>query len=185
MHWSSRGGFSLIELILVASVMVVLMAIAIPQFIVNDRVRVNNAAREVREALQTARLRSVAVNRALQVRFNCPATGQYRIVEAGTWSEGGRCDPAVYPYPAPADAAYLTPPKPRFDGPLQRVHDHVALNSAEPGLVVQFSPDGRAMKVVSGVTEAISSSVTLPVTVSANGYQKTITINGLGKVLTQ
>jgi Tfp pilus assembly protein FimT len=178
----SRDGFSLMELVLVGGMLTILLAIAIPSIGTSNRQRVNTAASEVRDVLQTARLRSVAANRSLQVRFNCPARGQYRIVEAGTWADSGRCDPTLYPYPAPADAAYQTPPKPRYDGPVKMIHPNLTLNAAEPGLVIQFFPDGRAMKVVSGTTQMIAS---VPITVSADAYQKTISVNGLGKVLTQ
>lgn len=174
-------GFSLIELMLVAGMAAVLMAIAIPSISVGNRVRVNNAASEVRQVLQSARLRAVAVNRPLQLRLNCPVAGEYRVVEAG-WPEAGRCSPTNYPYPAPQNAAYQEPPKPRHDGPVQRVNNKVTLNPAEPSLVLQFSPDGRTMKVVSGAAQAIAS---VPITVSANGYQKTININGLGKIIAQ
>jgi prepilin-type N-terminal cleavage/methylation domain-containing protein len=183
MGWktSSRSGFSLTELMVVVALAVILMAIAIPTFNTGGRGRVNTAASQVREALQTARLRSIAVNRALQVRFNCPSAGRYRIVEAG-WPDDGRCDETRYPYPAPSNAAYQNPPMPRWDGPGRQVHSRVTLSAAEPGLVVQFSPDGRAMKFVGGATQLIG---TLPITVSADGYQRTVTVNSLGKVQTQ
>lgn len=180
----SHDGFSLIELMMVAGLLTVLMAIAIPSIGMGNRTRVNNAASELREVLQTARLRSVAVNRPLQVRLNCPAANQYRIVEAGAWADSGRCDPTAYPYPPPADAAYRTPPKPRYDGPIKLVHPNLTLNSAEPSLVIQFSPDGRAAKVVGGVPQFIGTDP-VPIRVSADAYQKTIGVNGLGKVLTQ
>lgn len=182
MHVSSRGGFSLVELIVVASLMAIIMAIAIPSIAMGDRVRVNNATSEVRATLQTARLRAIAVNRSLQVRFNCPTTGQYRIVEAGSWdADTGRCDPTDYPYPAPAGAAYADPPKPRYDGPVKLLNPRVTLGAADAG-ILQFFPNGRVTKVVSGVSEDITS---VSVTVGANGYQKTISINSLGKIITQ
>jgi prepilin-type N-terminal cleavage/methylation domain-containing protein len=179
----SPRGFSLVELLAVVSLFAILSALAIPAIGVGNRVRVNNAASEVRGVLQTARLRSVAVNRPLQVRFNCPATGQYRIVEAGAmWGDSGRCDPATYKFPAPADAAYRTPPLPRYDGPVQMVNSRVALSGDDPTLVLEFSPDGRVRKVVGGAAQMIAS---IGITVSSDGYQKTISVNGLGKVLAQ
>ena len=102
---AGRGGFSLIELMMVVGLGTILLAIAIPNISVGERVRVNNAASEVRGALQTARLRAVAVNRPLQIRFNCPAANQYRIVEAG-FGNSNRCSTTSYPYPAATDAAY-------------------------------------------------------------------------------
>lgn len=175
------SGFTLIELVVVVAIFAILAGLAIPSIALGNRARVNNATSQVREALQTARLRAVAVNRPLQVRFNCPSAREYRIVEAG-WAEGGRCDPTTYPYPAPTDAAYQVPAKPRYDGPIQYVDQRITLNASEPGLVLQFGPDGRVLKVVNGATQNI---VTVPITVSANGYQKTINVNSVGKVVTQ
>lgn len=178
---SSREGFSLVELMVVVGLFTIVAAIAVPTLGVGERVRVNNAASQVRHALQTARLRAVATNRPLQVRLNCPSDGSFRIVEAG-WAEAGRCNPATYPYPAPADAAYRVPALPRYDGPVQFVNSRVDLSAAEPDLVVQFFPDGRAMKVVGGATQLMAS---VAITVSSNGYQRTISVNGLGKVLAE
>ena len=66
-------GFTLIELIVVAALLITIMAIAIPSFHLTDAMKLNGAAREVERELQIARLRAVTVNRPLQVRFNCPA----------------------------------------------------------------------------------------------------------------
>jgi Tfp pilus assembly protein FimT len=183
MRWrqTSSGGFSLVELIMVAGLFAIIAAIAIPSMSVGERVRVNNAASQVRQAMQTARLRAVAVNRPLQLRFNCPGTGQIRVVEAG-WPESGRCDGSRYPFPTPSDAAYQIPAQPRYDGPVQYLNSQISIAAADPTLVLQFGPDGRVSKVVGGLTQDI---VSVPVTVSANGYTKTISVNNLGKVVTQ
>jgi prepilin-type N-terminal cleavage/methylation domain-containing protein len=183
MRWrkAARGGFSLIELMVVVGLFAILAALAMPAIVVGERVRVNTAASEVRQAMQAARLRAVAVNRPLQLRFNCPGANQIRIVEAG-WPDANRCSLANYPYPAPADAAYQTPAQPRYDGPIQYINSQVALAAGTPNLVLQFGPDGRVTKVVNGSSEIITS---VPVTVSTNGYTKTINVNNLGKVVTQ
>jgi len=98
-------GFSLIELLMVVAIGVILLGIAIPSIRMSDRIKVDSAAREVQQELNAARLRAVGANRRLEVRFNCPSAGEYRIVEAG-WGDSGRCDPVAYPYPAPTDASY-------------------------------------------------------------------------------
>jgi prepilin-type N-terminal cleavage/methylation domain-containing protein len=178
---TGRGGFSLIELMVVVALGTILLALALPNIGIGERVRVNNAATEVRQALQTARLRAVAVNRPLQIRFNCPGTNQFRIVEAG-FGEGNRCDTTSYPYPAPTDAAYRIPALPRFDGPVQSINPRITLSSADPTLVLQFGPDGRVSKVVGGATQVIDN---VDVTLVSSGYTRTINVNNLGKVVTQ
>lgn len=178
-----RDGFSLTELVMVMGIIVILAAIAVPMFTVGRRARVDNGTSLVRETLQSARLRAVAVNKPLQVRFNCPTAGAFRIVQAG-WSDTGRCDEATYPYPAAPDAAYQTPPKPRFDGPVQRVHSTVTLSASDPTLVLQFNPNGQVAKVTSG-SATLLGLTSVSVTVSSNGYQKAINVNGLGKVVVQ
>jgi hypothetical protein len=71
---------------------------------------------------------------------------------------------------------------PRYDGPVQMVNSRVALSEGDPTLVLEFSPDGRVRKVVGGAAQMIAS---IGITVSSDGYQKTISVNGLGKVLAQ
>lgn len=176
---ASRAGFSLTELLMVVGLGAILMALAIPSMGMGSRVKVNNAANEMRGALQSARLRAVAVNKALQLRLNCPAAGQYRIVESG-FGDADRCNPTAYPYPPASDAAYRTPAKPRYDGPVRTLNPIITLNAAEPGLVLQFLPDGQVKKVVSGTATLIS---TVSITVGADDYTKTLTVNSLGKVL--
>lgn len=178
---TGQGGFSLVELMVVVGLAAILMAIAIPSLAVGERVRVNNAASEVRHALQRARLRAVAVNRPLQLRFNCPAANQFRIVEAG-FGDSNRCSPASYPYPPAQDAAYRVPAQPRYDGPVQYVNTRVAVNAADPNLVLQFGPDGRVTKISGGAPQLINS---VPVTLTSGGYTRTINVNSLGKVITQ
>jgi prepilin-type N-terminal cleavage/methylation domain-containing protein len=180
---SRDSGFSLVELVVVMGIAVVLMAISIPMMNVTDRMRLNDAAREVRQELQTARLKAVSINRSLEVRFNCPANGEYRIVEAGPYGSTNRCDGNSFPYPAPADAPYQTPPKPRYDGPIRRVHPRVNLNPGDdPTLILRFAPNGQVFKVVGSTATLIASQ---NVTVAIGGLTRTMNVNAFGKILLQ
>ena len=118
----------------------------------------------------------MGANRRLEVRINCPAPGQYRIVEAG-WPDANRCDPATYPYPAPSDASYRTPPLPKYDGPVRMLNTRVTLGASTP--VLQFAPDGRATKL-SGGTPTLIGTETL--TLSIDAFSSTVEVNGMGKV---
>ena len=157
------------------------MAIAIPTFGISDRMKLDAAARELQQELRGARLRAVNVNRRLEVRFNCPSTGRFRVVEGG-WPDSGRCDESRYPYPAPADAAYQVPQMPRYDGPVRTMNPRVTLNTSSPTLVLEFSPDGRTMRLEGGSPRLIASET---LTLSLNGYSRTVEINALGKVQLQ
>ena len=182
--WRLAAGFSLVELIVVVGLLATVTAIAIPSFRVNDRMRLNTAAREVQQELQAARLRSVNVNRRLEVRFNCPSTGQFRVVEGG-WPDSGRCDLTTYPYPAPANAAYSVPQMPRYDGPVRSLPPRVTLAGSSPQLVLEFAPDGRTMRLAGGTPSYIASNDSETITLTLNGLTRTVNINALGKVQLQ
>jgi len=180
--WSeSERGFSLVELVVVAGLVATVLAIAIPSFGINDLMRLDAAAREIQQELRGARLRAVNVNRRLEVRFNCPTTGQFRVVEGG-WPDAGRCDQSRYPYPAPADAAYQVPQMPRYDGPIRSINPRVSLSGSSSTLVLEFAPDGRTMKLEGGTPRLIASET---ITLTLNGHTRTVNVNALGKVQLQ
>ena len=157
------------------------MAIAIPSLGIDDRMRLDTAAREIQHELQGARLRAVNVNRRLEVRFDCPSVGQYRVVEGG-WPEAGRCDPARYPYPAATDAAYQVPQMPRYDGPVRSLPRRVTMTGSSAALVLEFAPDGRTMRLEGGAPRLIASET---ITLTLNSFTRRLTINALGKVQLQ
>jgi prepilin-type N-terminal cleavage/methylation domain-containing protein len=176
-------GFTLMEVLIVCVIIVIISAIAIPSIFLTDEIRARQALREVERELQTARLKAVTTNRAMQVRFNCPATGMYRTVEAGTvWPDEGRCSETTYPYPAPVDAAYQVPPKPRYDGPVRYLDPNIVLSPAAPNLVIEFLPDGRTGTVSNGVVQLID---TMQVDVTCRAQSKTVEINGIGRIQIQ
>jgi prepilin-type N-terminal cleavage/methylation domain-containing protein len=122
-------GFSLLELLVVVSISTIVMAAALPQISgVRRRLELNAAAHDVMAAIQGARLRSVATGRTLRVRFNCPANGQYRVVEmVGDPAVDGaanRCDGAAYPFPDPNPNI-----RPNLDGPILRLRGGVSFGA--------------------------------------------------------
>lgn len=163
---------------MVMAVGAILVGIAVPGLRMTDRLKVDNAARAVQQELQAARLRAVGVNRRLEVRFNCPTPGQYRIVEAG-WSDSARCDAGAFPYPAPPNAPYLVPPKPRYDGPIRNLDPRVTIAFSSSNLVLQFAPDGRATKLEGSTPRPIGTE---SVTVTMGPYSATVDVNTVGKI---
>ncbi|MBI4264802.1 MAG: hypothetical protein HY657_10530, partial [Acidobacteria bacterium] len=130
-------------------VFAIMAGAAVPQFMdMTGGLRLRQGLREVERELQTARLKAVTANRPIRVRFNCPTTGQYRMVELiGTPSapnveddddDLGRCQTSGYPYPA-ADMNRLT--LPNHDGPVRQLHSSLAF-SETASKALEFWPDG-------------------------------------------
>ena len=178
-----QEGFTLAELVIVMAIIAVLAAIAFPSIFITDETRARQAIREVEREFQTARFKAVTTNRPIQVRLNCPGTGMYRMVEAGSiWPDAGRCSQSAYPFPPLADAAYQLPPMPRYDGPIRYLDPSIGLSPGNPSLVIQFMPDGRTATVVAGVAQLIN---TVQVDVTCRTKTKTVEINGLGRIQVQ
>src|SRR5688500_11115913 len=116
---NTQAGFTLVEMMMTVTVFAILAGAAAPQFAdMTGGMRLRQGLREVERELQAARLRAVTSNRPIRVRFNCPAAGQYRMVELiGTPTDPDaeedldtnldRCSSGEYPYPA-GDANRLT-----------------------------------------------------------------------------
>ena len=168
-----------------------LAAIATPTMIdIVDGLRLGMSVREVERELQFARLKAVATNRPMRVRFDCPTTGSIRVVELlGTtltpdWSKDfdnypTRCSESAYPYsPTGADKSRLT--KPNNDGPIRRLQPGVTLTVKK---TVEFWPDGT---VHSGLqTQApwpLIGAAGETITLTRKGVSKSIRINSLGKI---
>ena len=112
-------------MVVVMAIIGILSAIAIPQVArIGEAIALGEALRMVQSELQRARLKAVTTNRVIRVRFNCPAVGQFRMVElVGTSSApaaadiaANRCSETAYPFPS-ADNNPIT--LPNQDGPIR------------------------------------------------------------------
>ena len=184
----SHAGFTLVDVVMTLGVMGVLGAGAVPIFMsVTEQMKLGQALREVERELQTARLKAVTSNRPIRVRFNCPAAGQYRMVEligspqSPNANDGvgvlGRCQETAYPYPAP-DQNPVT--RPNHDGPVRRLPQSVTFGAAP---VLEFWPDG-SVHTNSGTTNPwpVVAGTGTAVTLVKDGVVRSITVNGLGKI---
>lgn len=194
-------GFSLIELVLVMGIMAILAAIAIPSILgMMAGMRVAADARLVERELQTARLRAVSTNRAMRVRFNCPTTGEFRLVELiGTPSvqaphdadsaAATRCGLASYPYPDPETDWFTAP---NNDGPLNRLDRRVVFVATQ---TLEFWPDGTVHANTGSGNPWPAIPADTPVTLrlqQAEGTstakaatERRIQVNGVGKITLQ
>lgn len=173
-------GFSVLELMMVVSIISVLAVVALP--VMKDMtasIKLNEAARMVERELQDARLKAVSSNRLIRVRMNCPGTGFIRSVEVlGSAADNAtnRCATASYPFPPPDDDIMT---RPNFDGPVRPLPNSATVTSD----VVQFSPDGTAVSVINGVPTTLTQPLTI--TISRQSKSKTVTVNNAGKVQLQ
>ena len=148
-----------------------------------ERYALISASQQVADTVRAARLQAVAKNRTLRVRFNCPAAGQYRIVEvvgdAVVDNAANRCDENAYPFPAPdANPATL----PNLDGAVQRLPfgaTFTGLDDLEVNTLGRVTP-------LAGCPACMGLAGTAPGAVGvSNGHadqDRTITVSRSGRV---
>lgn len=173
-------GFTVVEMLMVVSMIAVLAVIALP--VMKDMtasIKLSEASRLVEREMQDARLKAVNSNRVIRVRLNCPTTGYIRSVEVlgtGADTATNRCMTSAYPFP-PADNDIGT--RPNFDGPVRVL----PMGATVGNTILQFSPDGTAAEVISGVVTTIATPVTI--TITRDSKSKTVTVNNAGKIQLQ
>ncbi len=190
---TDASGFSLTEVIVVTAIIGILAAVALPELRSEvDALKLGTSTRAVQSELQTARLKAVQANTYMRVRFNCPAAGQYRMVEligspyladAGDDTDANatqRCNQTNYPYrPTGPDTNRVT--KPNNDGQQRYLDDLVTFSAQQ---TVEFWPDGTAYTIASDVrTPVPAGGVTI--TLAKGSQTKTITVTSLGNIQMQ
>lgn len=152
---------------------------------ISGTIELGEAARQVERELQSARMTAVSGNHPVRVMFNCPAAGQYRMVELiGTpgvpsAADGviGRCSESTYPFPAPDNNPIS---RPNNDGPLRRLSTNVTFTTVT---TIEFWPDGTAHSNT-GATNPwppiVSTGTNLVLTRSSK--TRSILVNGNGKI---
>ena len=190
MRTNTQAGFTLIEMMMTVTVFAILAGAAVPGLKdMTGSMRLRQNMREVERELQAARLKAVSSNRAIRVRFNCPAVGSYRTVELiGTPSipddddgAGDRCADTAYPFPA-GDTNRLT--LPNHDGPVRQLHPTVTFGAAD---TLEFWPDGSIHQEdeTEDTPWAPIPSTGTAITLVKDGVVGIISVNGLGKIQIQ
>ena len=194
-------GFSLIELVIVIALVAIVGAMSVPTILnMMTGMRVSSDARLVERELQTARLRAVATNRAMRLRFNCPAVGQYRLVEVigtptvpapddASAAAATRCGTTKYPE-TPAKKDWFE--SPTNDGPLNRLDWRVVFTATQS---LEFWPDGTVHadagggspwpQIPTNQTVVITLQQALGTSTQKAATQRQIQVNGVGKIALQ
>ena len=182
------AGFTLHELVLAIAIIFIIVGMAIPlTMTVSEQMRLEGARREVERELQTARLKSVSTNRSLQLRFGCPAAGQFRILQVmGTAVDtaANRCNETAYPSPSPSDG---DPTTPDYDGPVRFVRPGTTLTGTGGGGAItafQFTSTGTVREISGGSLRAIPPGG-VNLTLTRGTRTATINVNGIGRIRIQ
>ena len=188
--WHSQRGVSLIDMLVVCSIIAIIMGITVPTLTASlDAMRLGQAAREVERELQIAKSRAVGKGRPIRIRFNCPTQGDYRITEligtpsapAVADSAANRCDQTAFPFPAAdTDASTL----PNLDGPVRTLDSTVSFDLVE---TIEFWPDGTAHYAAGGTASPWPMIPVdgIEVRLLRKGATSIIRVNGLGKIQLQ
>ena len=174
-----KSGFTLIEIVITLTVMTTLAGVAsltIPGAM--RRYALNTSAQTVATAIRSARYVAVSKNRTVRVRFDCPATDQFRVVEfVGTPAIDDavdRCSETAYPYPDTNPAV-----APNVDGPVILLPRDGQFGSV-PDLEIDTA--GRVTPL-NGCPTCVPLAPPAAVIIG-NGYETTtITVSATGQVL--
>lgn len=115
----STRGFTIFELLIVMALIAIFAAMGIPTLQESTkRNAIWTASETIGTQVRQARLKAISRNKSFRVRFNCPSTGQFRVLEVtgNTTIDGAtnRCstqqthDSGVYAMPA--NVSFGTPP---------------------------------------------------------------------------
>ena len=170
---NSRG-FTVVEVLLVATIAAVLAAVSMPMALsAMERYRLNGAARELSNEIAAMRLEAVTKNRTMRLRLNCPVAGMYRAVEwtgvAGIDGAANRCLITAYPFPDtdPANA-------PNADGRPRMLPQGITFGAIQE---IQITTLGR----ITAVTGALPAQIE----VSDGTNTRSVRITAAGQVQIQ
>lgn len=185
------GGFSLVDVMLTCAIIGIAAAVATPSIQSGlDNMRLGISLRDVERELQNARLKAVSTSRPMRVRFDCPSSGQMRVVELigspasidsakDVDSNAGRCSEVSYPY-RPGGTDRLT--RPGNDGPVRYLYPGASFTASQ---TLEFWADG-SVHTACQIAPCNVSNTRIPpntiITVSRKGISKNIRVNGLGKI---
>lgn len=162
-------GFSLVELLITVALISIMSAMAMPLMSgARRRSQVFAAQRDVASQIRTARLSAVTGNKVMQVRFGCPTTTTYRVIEiTGNTTIDNDATRCSYPWPDFNTAL------PNLDGPIVHLPEGVSFGTTQNvsistrGLITPLSGSSPA------TIQVTDGSSTFSVTASAAGRIRT------------
>lgn len=191
-YWRMKRavGYTLVDTLATVAVAATVSAIAAPAAVnMVDNSRIGIATRDIERELQYARLKAVATNRPMRVRFNCPSAGKFRAVELiGTTqlpdatkdadSYTDRCSETLFPYsPTGADMSRLT--RPNNDGPIRTLPLGATFTATK---TLEFWPNGTVHADTGAVNPWPIVGTSVTITVTRKSKNKNIVVNGFGKI---
>jgi prepilin-type N-terminal cleavage/methylation domain-containing protein len=160
----TAAGFTLLEVLVVAAIAGVMMAAAVPMVrTAVERMTFNSTVRMVGAEVKATRYAAVAKNRSMQLRFDCPAVGAYRMVEftgnAAIDAAADRCSATAYPYPDINQGV-----APDADGPIRFLPAGISFNNP---ITLTFDASGRASAATT--VQLVSARQQQSITVAISG----------------
>lgn len=127
-------------------------------------------AKEVRTQIRGARMLAMTAGQTVRVRFDCPGTGQYRVVEVlhrrSVDNDLDRCSLRSFPYPDPDPGS-----GPDLDGPVLTLDQGVTFTAHQD---FDIAPTGE-ITVVGG-------AMPVKITVTNGEQTHTLTVRASGSV---
>ena len=167
---TAERGFGMVDVLMTVTLIGILAGVTIPGMLSAVRgYELRAAIRGVTAQAHAARLRAVTSRRTMRVRFDCPAAGQFRVVEVvvnnpGINNAGNRCDGTAFPFPNPN-------PPPDFDGPVLFLPQNATFAVWQD---LDFGPTGRMTPVTGGLPATIQ--------ITNDAGTQTITVSAAGRV---
>jgi prepilin-type N-terminal cleavage/methylation domain-containing protein len=158
----SERGFTLMEMIVVVALIATLGAVALPVLSEStNRNAVWTASEQIGGQIRQARLKAITRNQNFRVAFDCPSTGQYRVLAFQN-------DPAIDDDPDRCNQSY------EFDSGVFTMPRNVSF-----GDVPTLQVNGR------GVYSVLDIGASLPLTITvqyADTHSRSLTVSLTGQI---